>query len=358
MKSTALFLAAILCLAQTARDDYRQAYRAWLDTDPKLEREAAAGGAAIAQRADRMAAVAAQCATALKVWLEGVAQDQEQQVASLRSSARNPEPPFTSTSADTQFVTAETASVTRTMGAFARSPDKGLQQLRESLARDRAALDALGVAIAERHKAAELADTAAQTMEEVRTKALDPSQALLDGARNAAAETTREAAAWAEYYRKIGEGAEGVATPITVAPPGVPPAVLNNPIPAPPSITPVPLVRYIGAWSYPQTNGLYHGAQPEVVEVLVTEESGQLKGTISGRFKLPPGSSGDPIVRFDFSGPLQPTRNQVLNLVSSDGTKGTIELIPGPAFNLLEVNFHTEPKPGKIHQADVVLLKK
>jgi hypothetical protein len=48
----------------------------------------------------------------------------------------------------------------------------------------------------------------------------------------------------------------------------------------------------------------------------------------------------------------------VFNLVTSDGAKGTIELIPGSAFNLLEVNFQTEPKPGKVRQADVVLVKK
>ena len=35
-----------------------------------------------------------------------------------------------------------------------------------------------------------------------------------------------------------------------------------------------------------------------------------------------------------------------------------IELIPGAAFNLLEVNFQTDPRPGKVRQANVVLVKK
>ena len=55
---------------------------------------------------------------------------------------------------------------------------------------------------------------------------------------------------------------------------------------------------------------------------------------------------------------FQPSRNQTFNLTTSDGTKGTIDLIPGPAFNLLEVNFQTELKPGKIRAADLVLIKK
>ena len=66
----------------------------------------------------------------------------------------------------------------------------------------------------------------------------------------------------------------------------------------------------------------------------------------------------NPVVRFDFLGELKNTRNQVFTLETSDGAKGSIELIPGPAFNLLEVNFQTEPKAGKIRQANVVLVKK
>ena len=81
-------------------------------------------------------------------------------------------------------------------------------------------------------------------------------------------------------------------------------------------------------------------------------------GSAFARFKLPPGATGDPIVRFDFSGEFQPARRQVFDLVTAEGAKGTVELIPGPAFNLLEVNFQTEMKPGKIRQADVVLVKK
>jgi hypothetical protein len=359
MKRACLFaIVTVLCLAQRTRDDYRAAYRAWRQTDPSLEQEASAGGAPIAQRADRMAAEAAKSAAARKAFLAGAAQDEGQQSLWLQNAALGLETAGVSTTSDTRFITSETAAVTRTIGTFANNPDKGMQELAQALSRERIALQALAPAIAERKKAADAVNTSMDAIEQARSKALQQSDVMLDGLKDAEEETGREAAAWAEYYRKIGEGAQGAATPITEPTPGAPPAVLNNPIAAPPTITPVPLARYVGAWTFPQTNGLYHGPQPEFIDVLVHEEDGHVKGSAFARFKLPPGSTGDPVLRFDFTGDFQPTRNQVFNLVTAEGAKGTIELIPGPAFNLLEVNFQTEMKAGKIRVADVVLVKK
>ena len=73
---------------------------------------------------------------------------------------------------------------------------------------------------------------------------------------------------------------------------------------------------------------------------------------------LPQGSIGDPTVRFDFEGAFQSTRNQSFALVTSNGAKGSVELIPGPAFNLLEVSFTTEDKPGTVRQGNFLLIKK
>ena len=226
------------------------------------------------------------------------------------------------------------------------------------MAREKAALDALTLAVVERQKSADAVEMATAAIHPSRDKSLDHSRAMLAGLNEASAETAREGESWAEYYRKLEEAAQGTAAPITQVPAGVPPATLANPAPAPPTMTPVPLARYVGAWTCPQTNGLFHGLQPESVDVLVHEDNGHVTGSAFGRFKLAAGSTGDPVLRFDFAGELQPARNQVFNLVTSDGTKGTIELIPGPAFNLLEVNFQTEAKPGKIRQADIVLVKK
>jgi hypothetical protein len=358
MKKTAFFAIAVLCLAQHSRDDSRAAYRAWREADPNLERESVAGGAPIAQRADRLAAEAAKYAASRKELLEGIAGDEAKQISWIENSATPPESSAVAIDTDTRFVSSENARLTRTIGTFTDDPDKGIQRLRQALEREKVALTALTTAIAERQKASAAVQSAADQAEGARGKALDQMHPMLEAAKTAAADTATEAAAWVEYYRKVGEAAQGEATPITVAPPGVATITLTNPTPAPPTVTPVPLARYVGAWTFPAKNGLFHGAQPEFMEVLVTNEDGQAKGTAFGRFKLPAGSTGDPVLRFDFSGPFQPNRTQTFPLVTSDGTKGTIDLIPGPAFNLLEVNFQTEQKPDKIRQADVVLVKK
>ncbi len=125
-----------------------------------------------------------------------------------------------------------------------------------------------------------------------------------------------------------------------------------------PSVAPVPLSRYVGAWTFVPANALYHGPQPEFMDLVVRDNDGRAEGTLFARFKLPWGGATDPVVRFDFSGDFKNARNQVFNVETGDGSKGTIELIPGPAFNLLEVNFQAQPKSGKIRQANVVLVKK
>lgn len=92
-----------------------------------------------------------------------------------------------------------------------------------------------------------------------------------------------------------------------------------------------------------------------VVDLEVSEENGRAEGTLAARFKV---AGGDPVVRFSFSGEFKNSRQQVFALETTDGAKGTLELIPGPAFNLLEINFQVEPKPGKISQANFLLVKK
>ena len=93
------------------------------------------------------------------------------------------------------------------------------------------------------------------------------------------------------------------------------------------------------------------------MDVTVHEENGHATGTFFGRFKLPPGSTGDPVLRFEFSGDFRATFNQTFTVTTSDGATGTIDLIPAGAFNLIEVNFSTAIKAGKIHQGDMLLLK-
>ena len=73
---------------------------------------------------------------------------------------------------------------------------------------------------------------------------------------------------------------------------------------------------------------------------------------------LPAGVDGDPLVRFSFEGPLENSRAQKFVVTTSYGARGLIELIPGPAFNLLEVNFSTYDKPGMVRAGNFLLVKR
>lgn len=91
---------------------------------------------------------------------------------------------------------------------------------------------------------------------------------------------------------------------------------------------------------------------------MVREANGHCDGRMVARFVQPPGSSTDPVLRFEFSGEFKSSRVQTFDLQTSDGSKGTIDLIPGSAFNLLEINVQIAAKPGKVSQVNVILIKK
>jgi len=103
---------------------------------------------------------------------------------------------------------------------------------------------------------------------------------------------------------------------------------------------------------------MYHGPQPEFVDLVVREDNGRCEGRMVARFILPPGSAGDPVLRFEFSGEFKNSARQTFPLTTSDGASGTVDLIPGGAFNLLEINVQIAATPGKVRQANVVLIKK
>jgi hypothetical protein len=116
-------------------------------------------------------------------------------------------------------------------------------------------------------------------------------------------------------------------------------------------------LRYVGAWTYPTVGAHFHGPQPESADLLVREENGQASGSLSARFRQPPGNATDPVVRFNFVGAFGNSRTQSFSITTTSGAKGTLELIPGPAVNLLEVNFTTDDKPGTIRQGNFLLIK-
>jgi hypothetical protein len=358
-------------LAQEGRQAYQEAFRNWRQTDPSLEKDAATAGTALEARSQKVAQEAAKYAAARKAFLDLQQGTMDASGRSLEPVAAAPAAPELTRNAELGVATASSAA-SSSIQAIGGDPDRGLQQLRQSIEQERAALTILASAIQDRQTAIATATKTSEAVEQARTKVADHYQSLAMALQQASQETSRQGSAWADYYRTLSDGARGVqpggAPPVTggvvtggVVTGGVVTGVRPvNPAPAPSgrSITPVPLSRYVGAWTYPVRNTLFHGAEPEFVDLVVHEDNGQAAGTLYARFKLPFGSSGDPILRFDFAGSFQNARSQSFSLETSEGAKGTIELIPGPAFNLLEVNFTTEARPRKVRQANFLLVKR
>jgi hypothetical protein len=101
---------------------------------------------------------------------------------------------------------------------------------------------------------------------------------------------------------------------------------------------------------------MYHGNQPEIVEVTIQESNGRLTGSAYARFKVP--NERPRTLRFQFSGQVRAGRSQALTMETVDGVKGTVELIPGPSPNLLELNFQTATENGNGESGNMILLKK
>jgi hypothetical protein len=360
-RAAGILIVAVCALAQEGREAYREAFRSWREADPGLERDAATAGAALGARAEKVAAETAKYAAARKAFLDSRQGTMDASGRSLEAVAAPSEAPESTRNAELAVASASSAA-SASIQAIGSDPDRGLQQLRQSIERERAALTALSNAIRDRQNALASATRATEAAEQARMKVADHYQSLAVALQQASREASRQGSAWADYYRTLSDGARSVrpggAAAVTGVVTGGQPV---GPAPAPPSgrsVTPVPLSRYVGAWAYPLRNTLFLGAEPEFVDLVVHEENGQAAGTLYARFKLPPGSLGDPILRFDFAGSFQNARSQSFSLETSEGAKGAIELIPGPAFNLLEVNFSTETRPGKVRQGNFLLVKK
>jgi hypothetical protein len=348
----------------------QEAYRHWRETDPNLERDAASAGATLGARADKVAAEAAKYFSLRKDYLEG-------RTADARRDASLLEPlnvvPDALPNLD-RFLSSQDTILKSAVDTIARDPDRAIQQLRASLERERTAMAAIGTALKDSQKSQEAAAQSSRDAEEARARVSDEYQKWSAGVQESAQFADKSSAAWAGYYRALSDAARGASAPVTSSgpslpavgrqPAGVEPAkpAASNAVPAlaPAArpVPPVPLARYVGAWTYPTLGAHYYGMQPESADLVVREENGQASGTLTARFRLPAGSTGNPLVRFDFVGAFGSTRAQKFAVTTVGGATGTLELIPGPAFNLLEVNFSTTDKPGMVRQGNFLLIKR
>ena len=353
---------------QDSSEAQQEAHRHWRETDPNLESDAISAGATLGARADKVAAAAAKYFSLRKDYLEGSAAD-------ARRGASLLEPVNITAEALPnldRFLSSQDTFLKSTIDTIARNPDRAIQQLRAALDRERAAVAAIGTALNDSQKSQEAAAQSSRAAEQARAKASDEYQKLTASLQESAQLADKSGDDWAAYYRALSDAARGATAPVTSSGPPLPStgresaavepakADASNAVPAPAArpLPPLPLVRYLGAWTYPTMGAHYHGMQPESADLVVREENGQASGTLTARFRLPAGSADNPVVRFDFAGAFGGTRAQRFAITNSSGVTGTLELIPGPAFNLLEVNFNTGDKPGTIRQGNFLLIKK
>jgi len=364
MKSVAAaFVLVVAAFAQAPPQDRRaarqEAYRRWRETDPTLERDAVSAGATLGARADKVAAEAAKYFSLRKDELENRAADARHSASLLEPVTVTPE---AIPNLD-RFLGAQDTILRSSIDTVAHDPDRAIQQLRASLERERTAMAAVGTALKGSQKSQEAAAQTSRAAEEVRARASEEYQKFAASFQESEQLAEKSGAVWAGYYRDLSAAARGTTAPVTSSGPALPsvgPATSNAA--APPAsgarpVPPVPLVRYVGMWTYPTVGAHYHGPQPLSADLVVREENGQARGTLTARFKLPAGSTDNPVVRLEFAGAFGNSRAQRFMVTTSSGAMGTLELIPGPAFNLLEVNFNTGDKPGTIRQGNFLLIK-
>ncbi|MEO8097048.1 MAG: hypothetical protein ABI811_05060 [Acidobacteriota bacterium] len=369
-----LLLFATALTAQTPRDAYRAAHQAWRQADPLLENKAGTPAPEFPVDVQRSADAAKSFATARTAFLASNAELSPAQQQWAAETIVRPQLLLAASAEEQRMLANATQFLSTAVTNFAAVRDPAIQQVRQAMERERAAIAALTEAMSARRKSLDEATGADQDAARAHDAAV---KALLAGSTARAQITDqlrREAAGWETYYNLLLEGATlgsrtsstparaGTATVAGNLPgPNLPGP--NLPAPAKPAAqprsqgNPSAAARFTGAWMY-APRGAFFGAQPETIDLNVSEENGRVTGTLRGRFVVPAGSGGDPAVQFTFSGELQTTRNQTFPLQTADGTAGTVELIPGGAFNLLEVNFQMAARTNKIRTANFVLVKK
>ena len=399
LRTAAGIIAAVAALsAQSGRDAYRDAFKTWRQADPNLELDAATSPD-LSQRTGPAAAAAARYAVARAAYLRNSGAQASQSLQGLNTRL-NPDADL-APAVDMQKLVAQfTSQVSMQISTYADEADPALQPVRQALTKERAALVALSGAISDRQKTVTNATGALLAVEQARERTAEPFQAMAGALQGAASGMDQEAMAWTEYYRLLAAGAAPPVAPATANPTegearsGNTPLVIggvriNNPSPnlakgaasepaaageprannpsgaiAPrinnPATLPVNTPsgsRFLGSWTYPP-GGLYHGPQPDTADFEVNQEGGKLTGTLDVNFWPFGDITSKTSLHLEFSGTPGTKRAQSFPLVTSEGVKGSIDLIPGPAFNLLEINFYTERSPGKMTQGNLMLLRK
>ena len=199
-------------IGQTGRDAYRQVYDVWQQARENLERDAGTSGAAQVAQADRSAAAASSFEATRAAYLKSVAQDAEQRRRILQTPAIRSSPDL-APPVVADLAARELQAVTRAIARFAADKDRGIQQLRQSLERERVALVALADTIQTRQKAVTAASETMAALEQSRIKAARAFADQNSQFSQTIAQIEMEAAAWAGYYEKLAQAIQAANAP-------------------------------------------------------------------------------------------------------------------------------------------------
>ncbi|MEO5923077.1 MAG: hypothetical protein ABIR70_04550 [Bryobacteraceae bacterium] len=332
--------------AQATHDSYWLPYQAWRQVAPALEQDAAAPTATFPDQV-RKTGEAAQ-----SYFDARVANYLNPHTGAAEQAAWGTRPLATADSLLTlppevqQLLAVAAAKAGTSVNSFAADDkDPVIRRMRQALERERATLraliDSFATAKAPLTEMIDASDNA-----EIQRALVGQALSSAVARRTQLAEhVKREAADWTTYYKDLLEGATANGrTSTTSAAPSPAPAKIIRPA----ANGQVLLTRYIGEWIFPN-KGLYYGPQPETVELVVQESNGNLRGTLTAKFITPLAS-----LQFEFQGPVQPGKTQTFPV----STGGTVEFIPGSAFNLLEVNYQTPQATSSVSTANFVLVKR
>ncbi len=356
----AAILSASCAWSQSARDSYRNPYQAWRQTAPALEESASAPTAAFADQVRASSEAAQVFFNARAASLLTPFPEVADQLAWSSRPLATAETLLTVPQEVQQLLAVAAAKVGNDINSLTAPAEKdaAIRRFRQSIERERAALRALMDTLA----AARMPLTALiDASDEAEIQRALTGQALSSaaGRRTQLSEhLKREAADWATYYKDLQEGATANRTLTSALTSNATPAAGASPTPGAAKITrpnpngPPALARYTGEWEFP-TKGLYYGRRPDSADLVVQETNGMLGGTLTAKYSGPAAE-----LKIQFQGPVQEGRTQTFPVQFPNGENGSVELIPGTAINLLEINFVAPSTTGPINAANLVLVKR
>jgi hypothetical protein len=345
-----ILCALTLCAAVGQSQDKTPALDAWLEASANLERDASSPSANFAARVEASTKAVRTYYETLTSTYAPSAADSEQVLWMVRGLS-HPEVLLGARPEMQRLLESTAQYLTSSIATFSREKDASIQQVRQAMERERAALKALTDAIDARttpvREVAEVSDIA-----ETLRASIARAQGAASTTRSQLTENVQtEARGWDNYYRDMAEGAAGFVAPSvsSAATPSatsgtststlvVPPA---KPIARPSNVPTgaLALPRYAGSWAYTPIGtapSQFFGPVPKSVTLTVTEADGKLVGTLQATF-----TKASYSLDVQFGDTMQPARVQRFATESPVGP-AIVELIPGPAFNLLELNVRAE----------------